>query len=355
MKDFDFNYKINLFYNNRKGLLDIKANSNPPSTKFFPIYEVNNNDYIFKPLSYTKPFATPFFCYSEFFWSYYIKKYFDSNMPLYELAICEGITESEKKYRNIGNLVENYLKDFEIDKSLYECFNINQSDNVGVNIKNYDNYCMEFYDYIPIFESSFFSKREDLKESLARNFLISLLTRNENFHYENNRFICNLDGNVKKMAPPIDNEFSMMFMFLDDDISYELYHDYFEFLLVSDSVINKNLRYVVKNYPDVCSSFLESIEQFNMEIEEKPVVILPCSFIGRFRSRDYLVYSALIKEGDVFKAKRLNEELVYNEINYDLLGGKITEKILRNNNILKGIISNFMDKDKVREYNKVFK
>lgn len=69
-----------------------------PSTKLFLIYEANNNNYIFKP----------FFCYSEFFLGYYIKKCFDNNVTLYK---------------------------FEIDKSLCECFSINHSDKEGQMLK----------------------------------------------------------------------------------------------------------------------------------------------------------------------------------------------------------------------------
>ena len=59
------------------GILKSEASSSVKSTKIFPIYFIDGKKMIYKPLSKTKPLTTPFFAYSEVYWSYIIQKYFD--------------------------------------------------------------------------------------------------------------------------------------------------------------------------------------------------------------------------------------------------------------------------------------
>ena len=92
-------YKINhLDFEKRIRNLDIVSNSNPPSTKYFPVYRFDK-EYIFKPLSYTKPLVTPLFSYSEVIWSYYIKKHFIKDGLECYLGTCHGITNDQNKYQ----------------------------------------------------------------------------------------------------------------------------------------------------------------------------------------------------------------------------------------------------------------
>ena len=83
--DFDI-YEFN--YEDRIGNLKNEAQSKVKSEKHFPIFDIDGEKYIFKPLSKTKSFLTPFFAYSEVFWSNIINSYFDDKAPLYKLAIC---------------------------------------------------------------------------------------------------------------------------------------------------------------------------------------------------------------------------------------------------------------------------
>ena len=102
---------IKLNYCDRVRNLDIEAKGNVKSTKYFPVFLINGEEYIFKPLSKTKPLTTPLFAYSEVFWSYVINKYFDSNTPVYRLAYCDGIGNIQPKYYNKGVLVKSVLKE----------------------------------------------------------------------------------------------------------------------------------------------------------------------------------------------------------------------------------------------------
>ena len=51
VKEFD--------YNNRKRNLESKASGVVSSTKYFPVFEEDGKEKIFKPLSKTKPLSTP--------------------------------------------------------------------------------------------------------------------------------------------------------------------------------------------------------------------------------------------------------------------------------------------------------
>ena len=46
--------------------------------------------------------------------------------------------------------------------------------------------------------------------------LISVLKGDQNYHYENIAFVCNASGQILRLAPMIDHEFSTYFMFPDN-------------------------------------------------------------------------------------------------------------------------------------------
>ncbi|MCH5167245.1 MAG: hypothetical protein J1F35_05060 [Erysipelotrichales bacterium] len=318
----------NLKYSERDGNLDIKSHSNPPSTKYFPIY----GDRIFKPLSYTKPLTTPIFCYAEVFWSYYIKKYFYTEGLTTNLALCEGITDEQPKYRKQGVLVDSYLNSGEKDISIYEYFNLHPDE--AVNINDYVNYCLEFYDYIPIFMSKIIKNRQDLGEELALLVLLSLLTMNENFHYENNRFICSKDGEILRLNPPFDNEFSLPFLFPESQTSNAYFLIKYIGNMDGHNVLGKNLRFIAEHYPNVCHKFLDGLVKFDKEIKNNPVIIEDNSFIGNVSSAEYNIYQARLHEHDEEAAKKLIKKIKLQEINYFALNSLINKEIQANNEVI---------------------
>ena len=91
---------MNLDNQKKVGNLTSEAKGKVKSTKHFPIFNIDNEEYIFKPLSKTKPYTTPLFAYSEVYWSYIVKTYFDNQAPLYRLAIYENMSKEQKKYYN---------------------------------------------------------------------------------------------------------------------------------------------------------------------------------------------------------------------------------------------------------------
>ena len=124
-----------LNYEDRIGNLKSEAHSKVKSTKYFPIYEIDNRKMIFKPLSKTKPLLTPFFAYSEVYWSYIIKNYFDEKTPRYSLAISKGIEEDTPKYYEKGVLVDSITPNDEKMINIYDYFLEHKED--YVNIENY--------------------------------------------------------------------------------------------------------------------------------------------------------------------------------------------------------------------------
>lgn len=64
-------YRVHQYdYNKRDGNLDAEAKGEVKSKKYFPYFYEKDKKIIFKPLSKTKPFSTPYFAYSEVVWSY---------------------------------------------------------------------------------------------------------------------------------------------------------------------------------------------------------------------------------------------------------------------------------------------
>ena len=84
----------------------------------------------------------------------------------------------------------------------------------------YENYCMMFYDYTDILEASYFQNHKDMAEQLAMQILVSVLKGDQNYHYENIAFVCNKKGEILRLAPMIDHEFSTYFMFPDNSAQH---------------------------------------------------------------------------------------------------------------------------------------
>ena len=199
-------------YKDKKYILDVKSKGKVESTKYFPVFENYDKEYIFKPLSKTKPLLTPLFAYSEVYWSYLINKYIDNSTPRYRIATCKGLSDEQKKYQDKGTIVANVLGKDEKLINLLELYR--KYPDSTVNIDDYTNYCEVQYNYEDILNSTFFEMRKDLRAKLCLQILCSVLRRDANYHYENVSFI-EKDGKIVDIAPMIDMEFSEMFMYPD--------------------------------------------------------------------------------------------------------------------------------------------
>ena len=275
----------------KKRNLEIKSSGVVSSKKSFPVFEEEKKEYIFKPLSKTKPLSTPLFAYSEVYWSYLIKKYIDPKTPQYTLAICEGLTEEQEKYYEKGTIVENVLQGDEKLINILELFW--KYPDTMVDIDGYINYCERQYNYENILNSTFFTVNEDLGKKLAEQILCSILRRDDNYHYENVSFI-EKNKKIIDIAPILDMEFSEMFMYpdfetehkmafsdydelstayftYDENKSYEENYDIFLKKLKEGTIyesqnlhhtgnVRKNINAIVKLYPDLVKCFIKKLE-----------------------------------------------------------------------------------------------
>lgn len=336
---------VEVDYEDRVDNLDVEASGVVKSKKYFPIYEIDGKEVIFKPLSKTKPLTTDMFSLAEVYWSYVINRYFDSNTPLYRLAICNNVPE---KYYNNGTLVRRIGNSK--FTNLLEYFNMNPEDNV--NIKDYVNYCMMDYDYTKILDSQFIKSNKEIGSELAFQILLSILRMDQNFHYEN----INMDSkNSYRLIPPIDFEFSTPFLYPEDLTIRKYYIDKYLGNLVFPtelhyiiarqtnigidpvSILVKNIYYIVRYYPLVVDSFLEGLDSYYNDIDgillsDDYGFVLECS------SEYWKVGHARYKDNDIDEYNRLKGEIKKKEIDKDRVFRLIQEDCKRICERLKSII-----------------
>ena len=288
MRPLKINYEtVHFNYADRIGNLTAEAVGVVKGEKHFPVYSGNR---IFKPLSKSKPFSTPLFAYAEVFWSNVINEYFVS-APLYQLAFCHGYEEETQKYYDYGTVVPRIYNEDEQLLNLLEFFR--KYPDEKVDIDQYENYCMMFYDYTDILEASYFQNHEDMAEQLAMQILVSMLKGDQNYHYENIAFVCNKKGEILRLAPMIDHEFSTYFMFPDNsaqhmywyselirsmeghevqDYEYDCLKNPKERQMMEKSAVclHKNLMYIKEHYPEVTGKFLEKLNCLKHDLEENP-------------------------------------------------------------------------------------
>lgn len=334
---------INLNSKDKIGTLKAEAHSAVKSTKYFPIYMHDGKEMIFKPLSKTKPLTTPFFAYSEVYWSYIINKYFDSRAPRYYLAISDEMEDEQPKYFNHGVLVESITPNNDKLINMYDYFIQNPDDTV--NIGDYINYCMENYDYTNILLSDFISSNKERSEYLAYQILLSMLRQDQNFHYEN----INFSEKDLSLLPPIDFEFSTPFLYPDQEDKYEYEKNkYIKALSIKyeEDAISKlvkqvmlergfepygtltnNICLIVRTYPDVVLRFTKELDKLIEDLSDITIND-PNNYIGLLNSDYWEVGHAFYKENDLDKYKSLKEKIELKSIDKDFVFDRISSDVL---------------------------
>lgn len=326
MKRLDIYDVKQLDYYSKDDLMEYQSLGVVRSKKLFPIY----GNKIFKPLSKTKPLTTPLFAYSEVFWSYYINKYFEEKAPRYYLAKCDGIENEISKYYSIGTLVQKVTKEDEELANLLEYFRENPDNNV--NIDNYVNYCEKIYDYSDILKSKIFEERTDLRHSLEKQILLSILKRDENFHYENVSFIVK-DNEILNLCPSLDSEFSLMFMYPDQQRKKVIQKCRYErslnipfdkkgqeFIIgewledVSWKVSLNNIIAIVKQDTEVIREFSNKLDLFIEDIEETDILFYNDDFFEGLNSDAWKIGHARYKDQNEEKAKELEKSIIYKSL-----------------------------------------
>lgn len=335
-----------LDYGLRAGNLAIEASGVVKSKKHFPYYVAEDGTVeIFKPLSKTKPFTTPLFAYAEVFWSNVIRRYF-LEVPIYHLAVCTGYSETEPKYYDYGTVVPSVCQKGEHLVNLLEFYRDNPD--MHVNIDNYVNYCMLFYDYTDIFESRFIQENVSIGEELAMQVLVSILKGDQNYHYENVAFICDEQNQVLRLAPMIDHEFSTMFLFPDDVVrNVSCFSDLLDsiegkkcsenrkikdagerkLLLQSSRNLNRNIRYISVHYPNVVKQFQKGLDGFEKEIDK--IHLYDGGYLFPCNSNTYQVGQIRYKDEEEEKAKELEKTILCHDIDLQLVEGILKKEIAK--------------------------
>ena len=342
----------NYDYHQRIGNLTSEAQGTVKSEKHFPVFLDNGKEMVFKPLSKTKPLSTPFFAYSEVFWSTIFHNYFDPTTPIYHLATCQNI---EKEYPNKyhhGTVVEKLGTEKKNLINLYQLCQANK--NTLADISTYINYCEVFYDYTKILDSEFMKQHPGLAESVVKQILCSVLRQDQNYHYENVLFYQGEEG--LEIAPMIDHEFSTMFMYLDkpeknknlfvttqeslegvsgevrkhtsDDILKMLYIEKLE-------VEGKNIDKIMTLYPTTAIEFLENLKRFITDFSTTPLQMEDYNYLVPFNTSNFYIGQARWKENDERKAKALEAVLDQHFITPDMVSNQIQDQVLQNAKALK--------------------
>lgn len=343
---FDFNV-TQLNYENRIDNLSAMAHGVVKSQKNFPIFLINGQEVIFKPLSKTKPLSTPFFAYSEVFWSTIINHYFDSSAPIYKLAICNNYgAEFESKYHH-GTIVESLERPEYKLINLYQIFLKYKDSNID--ITDYINFCEKFYDYAKILDTKIMNDEKGLGEQLAYQILLSILRLDQNYHYENPLYY-EEDGQLKSITPPIDHEFSTMFMYLDDlKVNKEKYDSAISQLLLRKdendpfgilryelfATIPKNIEKIIERYPKVASDFLEKLQSLITDLEISGFKLEDNGYITPFNSSNYMIGHARFKENNESKALELEKTLPQYHVDMDTVNNVVYKETLSTCKILK--------------------
>ena len=322
-----FDFKITyLNYLDKIKELDKEAQGVVKSKKNFPVFLIDDKEMVFKPLSKTKPYSTPYFAYSEVVWSTIINRYFDSKTPIYKLAICDNYDEDMKTKYHHGTIVNSLEMENRKILNLYEVLLKYKEEVIDF---NYINFCEVFYDFTKVLEAKIIEENEWIGEQLALQILLSILRLDQNYHYENPLFY-EENGVILGLTPPIDHEFATSFMFLDDFKKHILKYEQAIALLVlgENEPISKNLDKISKKYPNVVKYFLKQLKVLCQDLKEKRIGLEDNGYITPFNSYNFLIGDARYKKNDEEKALVLEYVLKNTKPEIDLVSKVINGEII---------------------------
>lgn len=146
----------------------------------------------------------------------------------------------------------------------------------------------------------------------------------QNYHYENVAFICDETGEILRLAPMLDHEFSTYFMFPDswerhiyclkelersiegDKVQPEEYawiKNVKERKMTEKSAVclNWNLLYIKEHYTKICEKFLEKLRtlEYDLRQNEKLFYIQKSpEYLSQANSNAYLIGKARYRDHD---------------------------------------------------------
>lgn len=211
-----------------------------------------------------------------------------------------------------------------------------------------------FYDYTEILEADYFQKNRENAEDLVMQILISVLKGDQNYHYENIAFVCDASGQILRLAPMIDHEFSTYFMFPDNiqrhtywlderkDPSKESMSGRKSTKISqmkrtqadgkSATCLHNNLVYIKEHYPEVTATFLENVSRLKRDLLQKreSFFIQKAKDYPDYANSDaYLIGKARYKDHDEEKAAAYEKQYGREgkEISFDLMNCLINYEV----------------------------
>jgi len=309
---------------------EIQLTPEETNQKNLPIYLGKDNErYLFKPLSKTKPFCNDLYAIAEVYCSRIIQYYFSSETPVYTLAVCDGLSNELPNKFDKGNLVKLFTLPEERFMSFAEYFQRDESSEPHHLVKDFTNYCMMWYDFTPFFEDSTFKDNPDFSDKLASLVLHSLLFEDSNFHYGNAGFIVDGENNIIDVAPCYDNEFSFIFTSLDNP--NQRVNSYKAINFGTGHNRKTNIDYLLQNKQSSVNDFLEGVISMVSDLDKlRNFSKIPVSdnFVENSDSEMWEVYS-LKKKGKNLEAGVLEEKLKTRDSNIDLNLPSISEHIFK--------------------------
>jgi len=377
---------VEVDYEDRSGNISVETKAAGNSKKKFPFYIDNGEKYIFKPLSKTKPQSTIMFTLSEVLNSYIAKKYFEPNSPQYKLAICKNISEYQPKSYEKGVYVPSYLNDNQKTLNLIDYLRNNPSNNNPINknmvygyhnscgvtninngkyeyqlfsgpvlpseLDKYINYAMTIYNFESIFDIEIFLENNKYGEQLAIQYLLSLLTRNQNYHYENFNFKTS-NGIIEGIVPPSDQEYSLMFVYPDQKEAHDLLVKNYKNILEADNFIKKTIQKISTNNREILEQFSEGLEKMIDDFSDLDIIFNCENFIGNMNSEAFFEYYYKYKLNNEVLSKRYKEKYCHTfNINLNDFFKQMTKEYIDSASQLKEIISNeTISKTKIKKIN----
>ena len=273
--------------------------------------------------------------------------------PLYRLAFCRGYEAECEKYYDYGTVSPMIYEEGEHLLNLLEFFRTYPDDKVQID--DYLNYCQMFYDYTEILEADYFQTHRGIAEDLAMQILISVLKGDQNYHYENIAFVCDASGQILRLAPMIDHEFSTCFMF-PDNLSRHNYwfgevqrsiegkpvqpDEYKDFpnekerrlMEKSATCLHRNLVYIKEHYPEVTASFLKNVSRLKRDLLQKResfFIRKAKDYPDHANSDAYRIGKARYKDHDEEKAAAFEKQYggEGKEISFDLMNCLINYEV----------------------------
>ena len=178
-----------------------------------------------------------------------------------------------------------------------------------------------------------------MAEQLAMQILVSVLKGDQNYHYENIAFVCNKKGEILRLAPMIDHEFSTYFMFPDNSAQHMYWYS---------ELIRSMEGHEVQDYEYDC---------LKHDLEENPSPFYlqeNIEYPGTANSYAYMSGKARYKDHDEEKAKLLEEKYSSREkkIDFHVLSVQIVQEIKGIIRLLKVMLEKENGNwDKVKEQN----